>query len=82
MCGNTVFYSLYGLITSQLGDVEEEHMTNAFTGESVSVANFVETYFGYHHGFVGWCVLILGAFNLLFRVVIAVSMKYLNWQKR
>ena len=68
---NPVYYSLYGLISSQLGDVAEDQLENAFTG-----------YFGDHHSFIGWCVLIQVAFNLAFRAVIAFSIKYLNWQKR
>ena len=57
-------------------------MVNNFSGETVSVSNFILTWFGYHHSFIGWCVLILFAFVAAFRCVIAFALKYINWQKR
>ena len=79
---NPVYYSLHGLISSQLGDVEDVYLTNNFSGSRESVADFIRGYFGYKHSFLGWDVLILFVFNMVFRAVIAVATKYLHWQKR
>ncbi|XXG47538.1 hypothetical protein AAC387_Pa02g2169 [Persea americana] len=72
-----VSWTLYGLVTSQFGDV---HETLTDTGETV--AAFVRSYFGFKHDFLGVVAAAVVGFSLLFAFVFALSIKVLNFQKR
>ena len=61
---NPVSWSLYGLVTSQLGDVET---LVAVPGQGeVTVATFVRSYFGYRHSWLGYVVLMLCGYVAIF----------------
>lgn len=75
-----VAWTLYGLITSQLGDVE--FIMEAPGYGSVPVKDFLTVYFGYKHSMLGICVLVLFIFMMLFWVIFASSIKFLNFQNR
>lgn len=75
------FWTLWGVVSSQLGDVEEESLIDS-SGASVSVASFVQQYFGFEHSMLGWCVLILFGFIIFFRLAAIWGLCYLNFQKR
>ena len=53
-------WTLYGLVTSQFGDIKER----IDTGETVE--EFVRSYFGYRDDFVGVAAAVLVGFTLLF----------------
>lgn len=72
-------WTLNGIISSQLGDVDSELNDANFHG---SVKDFIKSYLGYHHDQIGMCVGILVAFSALFFGVFAVSIKVLNFQRR
>ncbi|CAL9097409.1 unnamed protein product [Musa acuminata var. zebrina] len=72
-----VAWTLYGLVTSQFGDIEERLED---TGEVVS--DFLRSYFGFKHSFLGVVAVMLVAFPLLFAFLFAFSIKMLNFQKR
>ncbi|XWS71977.1 hypothetical protein CRYUN_Cryun02cG0001100 [Craigia yunnanensis] len=71
-----VSWSLWGMATSQYGDLQ----TKLESG--VTVAQFMEDYFGFRHDWLWIVALVLIGFTLLFASVFAFSMKFLNFQKR
>ena len=74
---NPVAWTLYGLLASQYGDVKD-----VLEDEHVSVAEFLQTYFGYEHDFIGVSAAVVSGFTLLFAFVFALSTRVLNFQNR
>lgn len=74
-----VAWTLRGIISSQLGDVEEVIRGPEFVG---TVKEYLEVSLGFGPGWIGWSALILVGFCVLFFTVFAVSVKVLNFQKR
>jgi hypothetical protein len=64
-----------------LGDVTDEFVTME-NGTRVSVASFIEGYFGYRWDFRGYCVLLLVIFIALFRITAIFALSRFNFQKR
>ncbi|WCJ30771.1 ABC transporter G family member 37 [Euphorbia peplus] len=60
---------LNGLLTSQFGDVNDEILV---FGETKSIANFLEDYYGYDHDFLG----VVGAVLIIFPFVLASLFAY------
>ncbi|KAJ3673148.1 hypothetical protein LUZ60_006522 [Juncus effusus] len=75
-----VAYTIYGVITSQLGDLET--MVEIPGTDSLSVKDFLRLNLGYRYDFLGYNVLIHFAFVIVFLFVFAYSIKHLNFQKR
>lgn len=73
-----VAWTLNGLVTSQLGDVE----TVMEAPNAVPVKDYIEDFFGYNHDWLGYIAAVLIGFCLLFWSVFAFSIKYFNFQKR
>lgn len=71
-----VSYTLYGLVASQFGDIKDQ----MDSGETVE--DFVRTYFGYRHDFVGIVAVVLVGISVLFGFIFAFSIKVFNFQKR
>ncbi|XP_072970521.1 ABC transporter G family member 36-like [Typha angustifolia] len=71
-----VAWTLYGLVASQFGDIEDTFDT----GESV--ADFVRSYFGFKHSFLGVVAVVTVAFTVLFAFLFGFSIKMLNFQRR
>lgn len=69
-------WSLYGLATSQFGDLQNE----LESGETVE--EFMRTYFGFKHEFLGVVAAAVAGFAVLFAFVFAFSIKMLNFQRR
>ncbi|KAG8375491.1 hypothetical protein BUALT_Bualt10G0105400 [Buddleja alternifolia] len=69
-------WTLYGLVTSQYGDIED--MLD--TGETVK--EFISSYFGFRHDFVGIVAVIIIGIPLLFGFIFAYSIRAFNFQKR
>ncbi|XP_022148375.1 ABC transporter G family member 31 isoform X2 [Momordica charantia] len=74
-----VAWTLRGIITSQLGDVETIIVEPGFEG---SVKQYLEVSLGYGPGMIGVSVAVLVAFNVLFFSVFAMSVKFINFQRR
>lgn len=74
-----IAWTLRGIITSQLGDVETVVVGPGFKG---SVKEYIQVTFGYEEGMVGVSVAVLIGFVLFFFGIFAVSVKVLNFQKR
>ncbi|KDD76344.1 ABC-2 type transporter, partial [Helicosporidium sp. ATCC 50920] len=71
---------LYGLVGSQLSDRDNPMI--GLDGEVTTVGAFVTSYFGYEYSFIWWCVLIIFAYALAFRVMSVLFLKYVNFQRR
>ncbi|XP_050366565.1 pleiotropic drug resistance protein 1-like isoform X1 [Argentina anserina] len=69
-------WSLYGLASSQFGDLQ----TKLETGETVE--EFMRSYFGFKHEFLGVVAAMVAGFAVLFAFVFAFSIKTLNFQRR
>ncbi|XP_058074641.1 ABC transporter G family member 39-like [Magnolia sinica] len=72
-----IAWTLYGLVASQFGDIDT---VMSDTGESVS--DFVRTYFGFKHDFLGAVAGGVIGFTVLFAFIFALSIKVLNFQRR
>lgn len=74
-------WTVYGLIVSQYGDVEE---TIRVLGESSKpmVKTYIKNHFGYNLDFMGPVALILVGFSFLFAFMYAYCIKTFNFQKR
>ncbi|XP_062171942.1 ABC transporter G family member 31 [Alnus glutinosa] len=74
-----VAWTLRGIITSQLGDVETKMVGAGFDG---SVKEYLEVSLGYSPGMVGVSAAVLISFCLFFFSIFAISLKVLNFQRR
>lgn len=74
-----VAWTLQGIITSQLGDVETEIVEPEFQG---TVKEYVEVSLGYGPGMTGVSAAVLIGFCILFFTIFAFSVKFLNFQNR
>ena len=72
-----VAWTLYGLCASQFGDNE-----NYLFEDEKTVKQFMKDYFGYKHDFLGWVAAAEIAFPVLFALVFAFGIKFLNFQRR
>ncbi|KAG8091552.1 hypothetical protein GUJ93_ZPchr0012g20034 [Zizania palustris] len=74
-----VAWTLRGIITSQLGDVDTRIVGPGFNG---TVQEFLQQNLGYEQGMTGVTVTVLIAFSLFFFSIYAVSIKMINFQRR
>jgi hypothetical protein len=78
---NPVSWTLYGLLTSQFGDLDQPLlMADGVT--STTVAAFLEEHFGFRYDFLGVVAAMVAGFCVLFAVVFALAIKCLNFQRR
>ncbi|XP_020677861.1 ABC transporter G family member 31 [Dendrobium catenatum] len=78
---NPVSWSLYGLLTSQFGDIEEP-MKLADGVRSISVKVFLESYFGFRSDLLSTAGIMVVSFCVIFALVFSVAIKCLNFQRR
>ncbi|KAI4973612.1 hypothetical protein ZWY2020_041393 [Hordeum vulgare] len=74
-----VAWTLKGIITSQLGDVDTRIVGPGFDG---TVQEFLQQNLGFEQGMTGVTIAVLIAFCVLFFSVYALSIKMLNFQRR
>jgi hypothetical protein len=79
-CINPVQWTINGLASSQLGDVTTTMVAPGFG--TISVKDYIQQYFGYHHDRLGICAVVLVSFGCLFWFIFALSIKYINFQRR
>jgi len=72
-------WTLYGLITSQLGDVTSTMTSN---GQQIEVIVYLKQYFGFRKSFLPYVVIWHIGFVLLFGIVFATCIKIFNFQRR
>ncbi|XP_050238257.1 pleiotropic drug resistance protein 1-like isoform X2 [Mercurialis annua] len=71
-----IAWTLYGLFASQFGDIKEK----MDSGETVE--DFLRSYFGFEHDFVGIVAAVLVGISVLFGFIFAFSIRTFNFQKR
>ncbi|KAK2969189.1 hypothetical protein RJ640_025902 [Escallonia rubra] len=74
-----VAWTLRGIISSQLGDVETKIVGPGFQG---TVKEYLDVSLGYGPGMVGVSAVVLIGFSVFFFSVYAASVKVLNFQRR
>ncbi|KAH9700610.1 ABC transporter G family member 31 [Citrus sinensis] len=74
-----VAWTLRGIISSQLGDVETMIVEPTFRG---TVKEYLKESLGYGPGMVGASAAVLVAFSVFFFGIFAFSVKFLNFQRR
>ncbi|KAH9298057.1 hypothetical protein KI387_029739 [Taxus chinensis] len=75
-----VAWTLYGLVASQFGDIEE--IMELDSGERKAVKDYIRDFFGFHHDFLGAIAGGTLGFCFLFAFIFALGIKFLNFQKR
>ncbi|XP_024991926.1 pleiotropic drug resistance protein 2-like isoform X2 [Cynara cardunculus var. scolymus] len=78
--GSPVAWTLYGLITSQLG--ENETLVVVPGQSSVTVKEFIKDFLGFEYDFLGYVALAHVGWAVLFCFVFAYGIKFLNYQRR
>ncbi|XXG63718.1 hypothetical protein AAC387_Pa05g1841 [Persea americana] len=71
-----VAWTLYGLLASQYGDLEDTFET----GETVKA--FLKSYFGFRHDFLAVVAIVIIGLPVLFAFLFAVSIRLFNFQTR
>ncbi|KAK9065935.1 hypothetical protein SSX86_015337 [Deinandra increscens subsp. villosa] len=74
-----IAWTLQGLVGSQLADVEEPIMGPGFQG---TVKGYLKEALGFESNMIGVSAVAIFAFSLFFFFVFALSLKFLNFQKR
>lgn len=73
-------WTTWGLVASQVGN--EQNVISNPDGSTTTISEYVSTELGLPHYYIGWCVLITACWCLLFRVITALALQYLNFQTR
>ena len=77
---NPLAWTTYGLVASQLGDVQS--LVAQPDGSQIAIADYLRTNWDFKHTHTGWCVLVLVGFCVFFRFVSAVALQCLRFQSR
>ena len=86
--GNPVQWALYGLVGSQLGDVNDGCLRGlppprgGGPAPCMTTAQFMRSHFGFHHHRLGLPVGALAAFAVAFTAVATLAHTFLNFQRR
>jgi hypothetical protein len=72
-------WTLYGLITSQLGQVTSD--VNISDSE-IPVREYLRQHFGYHYGFLPYVAIWHVGLVILFGVIFATAIRSFNFQRR
>ncbi|CAB4299305.1 unnamed protein product [Prunus armeniaca] len=78
--GSPVAWTIYGLVTSQVGD--KTSLVEVPGQARMSVQTYLKTRLGFEYDFLGAVVVAHIGFVLLFLFVFAYGIKYLNFQRR
>ncbi|KAL6977144.1 ABC transporter G member 39, partial [Sarracenia purpurea var. burkii] len=75
-----VAWTLYGLVTSEVGDKMD--LVEIPGAGAIPVKVYLEKFLGYHHDFLGVVAMAHIGWFLLFFFVFAYCIKFLNFQRR
>lgn len=78
---NPIAWSLYGLLTSQYGDLNEP-VRLADGVHTVPIKQLLEDQFGFKHELLGVAGLVVVGFCIVFAVTFAYAIKFFNFQRR
>ncbi|XP_059642942.1 pleiotropic drug resistance protein 1-like isoform X2 [Cornus florida] len=73
-----VAWTLYGLVTSQFGDMKD--VIDTTTGETVK--QYLDRYYGFEHDFLGAVAGVVVGLAVLFAFIFALAIKAFNFQRR
>lgn len=73
-------WTVYGLITSQYGDVDD--LIKIPGGNPTSIKQYIDDYFGYKNDFMGVVAAVLVGFAVFFAFLYAHCIRTLNFQNR
>jgi hypothetical protein len=76
-----VAWTLYGLISTQFGDLES-YMELTSGGDPMKVKDFISQTFGFQTNMLGLVLAMPVVFTVLFAGVFAFGIKFLNFQRR
>ncbi|KAK6914943.1 hypothetical protein RJ641_020060 [Dillenia turbinata] len=76
--GDPISWTLYGLVASQFGDVQERLLDS----NNETVEEYLRSYFGFKHSFVGACAGVVFGLAVVFAFIFAFSIKAFNFQRR
>ncbi|WOL09018.1 ABC transporter G family member 31 isoform X1 [Canna indica] len=76
-----ISWTLYGLLASQFGDIDAS-MTLSDGIHTMSIKLFLDDHFGFRHEFLGVVAVMVVGFCVIFAMVFALAIKYLNFQRR
>lgn len=76
-----VAWTVYGLIVSQFGDVEETIKVPGVTPDP-TIKSYMEHQFGYDPDFMGPVAMIIVGFTVFFACMYALCLRTLNFQTR
>ena len=79
---NPVSWTLFGLVASNVGDLDDAFITLNGQTEPTSVPDFLRNQFGYRHDWLGYVVLILIGWIITLWGIGAFAFKRFNFQKR
>ncbi|KAJ4797884.1 ABC transporter G family member 36 [Rhynchospora pubera] len=71
-----IAWTLYGLLVSQYGDVED------VLDIGMTVKQFLRSYYGFRHSFLPVVAVVIMTFTVFFALLFGYALKKLNWQKR
>ncbi|KAJ7962917.1 Pleiotropic drug resistance protein 1 [Quillaja saponaria] len=77
--GCPVAWTLYGLVASQFGDLQNKL---SGTGIDETVEEFLRRYFGFKHDFIGVVAGVILGIALLFAFIFGLAIRSLNFQRR
>ena len=72
-----VAWTLYGLVTSQFGDIQD-----TLLDKNQTVEQFLDDYFGFKHDLLGVVAAVVVGFVVLFLFTFAYAIKAFNFQRR
>ncbi|CAL5429119.1 unnamed protein product [Camellia sinensis] len=78
---NPIAWSLYGLLTSQYGEMEEK-LKLSDGSQSMPIKQFLKDQFGYKYEFLDFAAIAVAGFCLIFAVTFAFAIKTFNFQRR
>ncbi|KAH7553400.1 hypothetical protein JRO89_XS12G0007500 [Xanthoceras sorbifolium] len=77
-----VSWTLYGILTSQVGDIDAPLEMPGVVNGTTTVKGFLKDYFGMEHDFLPYVAIAHLGWVLLFLFVFAYGIKFLNFQRR
>jgi hypothetical protein len=77
-----IFWTLYGLLASQFGDLDPSLLLSDGAASSTTIKIFLNDHFGFRHEYLGVVAIMVVGFSVLLAVVFAYAIKNLTFQRR
>ncbi|KAK4834395.1 hypothetical protein QYF36_021902 [Acer negundo] len=80
--GSPVAWTLYGVLASQVGDIDTPLQMPGSTNTNITVKGYLKDSFGMEHDFLPYIAIAHVGWVLLFLFLFAYGIKFLNFQRR